>query len=283
MSISMPRWFTLALVSLLSLSALARETEPNRTLIRDVAIVDVKRQVITDHRDIITDSGRIVVIRPAKPGTVKERKKIDKVVKVYDGSKFFVTPGLVDAHVHFDLYAWEKQADDWSIPMYLSSGVTTVRDCAGSHLTLNIREKIENHAIFGPRMVIASPFITSQKVEPGSNVFQVVDAADARARVNSFLDMGYDGIKTDSYLNDDVYYAAAEAAEARKSYLFGHTLGDERNGFGQIFLSQALDHYRTLEHFGFAVYDFMQSLQLPVMNDPESLRLMRATHKMKIT
>lgn len=27
--------------------------------------------------------------------------------------------------------------------------------------------------------------------------------------------------------------------------------------------------------------DFMQSLQLPVMDDPESLRLMRATHKMK--
>lgn len=28
--------------------------------------------------------------------------------------------------------------------------------------------------------------------------------------------------------------------------------------------------------------DFMKSLQLPVMNDPESLRLMRATHKVKM-
>ena len=27
--------------------------------------------------------------------------------------------------------------------------------------------------------------------------------------------------------------------------------------------------------------DFMKSMQLPVMNDPESLRLMRATHTMK--
>lgn len=261
----------LSLLSVAFLSSLAAFAAPaDRVLIRDATIVDVRGERLLPHHDLLVTNGRIVEIRETTKDDLAALKLRYDLKTVHDAAGYYVTPGLIDSHIHLDLYAWEKQADDWSLGMYLANGVTTVRDCAGSSITMATRKAIESGRIYGPRMFVSSPFITSKAVTPGSNIYQVVDPADARARVNSFVDQGFFGIKVEAGLGKGPnYLAAAEAAEKRRNFLFGHTLGGMDNGYGEIYLSETLDHFRTLEHFGHAVFDFMQSVSSPYYRNPK--------------
>jgi hypothetical protein len=257
--------FAASLVLVLSFATgTAQAAAPHgSTLIRDVTIVDVEHAVFIPHQDLVVRNGRIAAVFPARDGTAEALKSSVQVDRVFDGQGYFATPGLIDAHVHNDLFYYEKQADGFALPLYIANGVTTLRDCAGSSQTLGYRREIEAGTRIGPRMVIASPFITSQKVDPGGNEFQVTTPADAQARVESFLAAGYNGIKVDSTLNLDVYEAAAATAARHNSYLFGHSLVANPRGYWEVLTNETLSHFRTAEHLALAFGDFMQSNSSP--------------------
>lgn len=60
-------------------------------------------------------------------------------------------PGLVDMHVHL-------RRDEWALPLYLSQGVTTVRDCANNLQVLQYLEQgLQNGRLQGPRLFYSGP------------------------------------------------------------------------------------------------------------------------------
>ena len=88
-----------------------------RTLIRNVRIIDGTGSPITTARDILIERGRIEQIAPA--GSLSTVG-----VKVIDGGGPVVMPGLMDLHAHTD---WP-----WLLPGFVYFGVTTVRDQGSS-------------------------------------------------------------------------------------------------------------------------------------------------------
>lgn len=60
-------------------------------------------------------------------------------------------PGLVDMHVHL-------RRDEWALPLYLSQGITTVRDCANNLQVLQYLEQgLQSGRLQGPRLFYSGP------------------------------------------------------------------------------------------------------------------------------
>ncbi|HEX9728491.1 MAG TPA: amidohydrolase family protein [Gemmatimonadales bacterium] len=63
----------------------------------------------------------------------------------------WIIPGLIDAHTH---------AERWTLPLYLSYGVTSIRDLGGDQDSLvQLRDDVESGAADGPRMYISGAAI----------------------------------------------------------------------------------------------------------------------------
>ena len=107
---------------------------PNRTVIRDVALIDATGREPEGRVDALVEDGRI-----ARLGVVGE---VAADVAVIDGAGTTLTPGLTDAHVHFALVGvkGDHGSDAWithvlTVAEFIESavqeGFTTVRDAGG--------------------------------------------------------------------------------------------------------------------------------------------------------
>ena len=122
-----------------------------------------------------------------------------------------VLPGLWDMHVHLDInghadYAhWnptykDRFADEImpaSAVQLLLAGVTTARDLgAPLEASLQVRQRIKDGSIPGPRLFISGPFLQHAPY-PGDEDFRwgIASPKDARDKVNQLADAGVDVIK----------------------------------------------------------------------------------------
>ena len=122
-----------------------------------------------------------------------------------------VLPGLWEMHMHLminghsDYEHWDKTylnrlADEImpaSAHQLLLAGITTARDLgAPLDASLEVRSRIENGEIPGPRLFISGPFIQHQAY-PGTEAFRwgVNGPRDARAKVARLAEAGVDVIK----------------------------------------------------------------------------------------
>ncbi|WP_291070087.1 amidohydrolase family protein [Hyphomonas sp.] len=87
---------TAALAALLApaIGACASASDPTIAdlAIRNVTVVSPERAGLLEHADVLIDEGRIVAVGPAAPGWLAAHE--------FDGSGLFLTPGLIDGHVH---------------------------------------------------------------------------------------------------------------------------------------------------------------------------------------
>jgi imidazolonepropionase-like amidohydrolase len=122
-----------------------------------------------------------------------------------------VLPGLWESHAHLmlnghsDYTYWDKAyADKWgseimpaSAVQLLLAGITSARDL-GAPLkeSIDIKTKIENGEIPGPRLYVSGPFI-QHKAYPDTEAFRwgVDNPKDAIIKVNQLADAGVDIIK----------------------------------------------------------------------------------------
>ena len=229
------------------------------TLIQNVSVLDVEQKIVLSHQDVLLSNDKITSIAVHKKSS---KLKSDRTI---DGSGMFLTPGLMDTHIHMDLWHWEKQADEWSLPLYIANGVTTVRDCAGSKLTLAARDSVNQGQRVGPRMFIATPFIATDTVNAqNDNEYTVVTTQDAIARFGPLLDQGYDFVKTDYQLASPVYEEFSAYLESRGTYLYGHPQAEkDAEGYWHILLDKSQLHYQTLEHMAWAIGDELQASDSP--------------------
>ncbi|NNG09874.1 MAG: amidohydrolase, partial [Arenibacter sp.] len=112
-------------------------------LIRNVNIIPMDQDTIL--------SNKMVYI---KDGVIKNiADKIDiKGIETIDAENMFMTPGLIDMHVH----VWDK----YELGLYLSHGVTTIRNVWGMPMHLRLKKEINNGSLLAPIFLTTGPKLT---------------------------------------------------------------------------------------------------------------------------
>ena len=125
-----------------------------------------------------------------------------------DGEGRYLLPGLMDMHVH----VW----DDYELGLYLASGVTAVRNLWGQPMHLRMKEKIRSGKILSPAFFTSSPKLTGPDYAGDDNL-QLASVEEAREKVASCAERGYDLIKTYNGLTPPLFEAIL--AESRQQGL----------------------------------------------------------------
>lgn len=149
------------------------ELTSNSTVLQGATLFDGNGKVIANSRVIIRD-GRIVAVGA-------EEVTIPKNAEIIDLTGKFITPGLVDAHVHFSqtgffdgrpdaldlrdsipydsLQAYLKKNPDRYYESYLRAGVTAVYDVGGYDWTIDLQRSAEEN-LDAPHVAAAGPLLT---------------------------------------------------------------------------------------------------------------------------
>src|SRR5437867_5071861 len=130
----------------------------------------------------------------------------------------FLTPGLVDMHVHV------HTPDRWHPELFLAAGVTTVLDLGGQLRDVaGYRAVVESGARPGPRILFTGPMLEEGEVYPGFAGFcRRFDATRTEAEVDALADAGVDGIKLYVTTRPETARRACAHAHARGLPVFMH-------------------------------------------------------------
>lgn len=173
-----------------------QQSAPEKMLLRNVNIVDTLHKRIIPGQQILMENGRISVI--------EETQKLlaNNTLQVVDGANGYVTPGLIDMHVH----VYDQQA----LALALSHGVVHQRVMNGMPQILDWRDEVESGEFWGSSLTVSSPIVTGNpdavlrayagNPEQGAQV--VYDAWQA----------GYDLIKVYNTLDAETFAAVAYQA-----------------------------------------------------------------------
>jgi hypothetical protein len=181
-----------------------------RFVIRNAIIVDGNGTPASGPKDIVIEGNRITEIVPLDPvavqsGTAKRPAGEFEI----DATGRYVLPGLINAHGHVQTErGGVPQPLDYELKLWLACGITTVRDLASdTKTTLKLRADSEAGNVAAPRILVYPNF--NQNPTPHN-------AAEARARVQAFKQMGADGVK---FFDVDRDVMAAMMAEAHAQHL----------------------------------------------------------------
>jgi imidazolonepropionase-like amidohydrolase len=164
------------------------------------------RPAIADGVILVRD-GRIAGVGPRASVTIPA----DVPSVAVDGKT--VIPGLWDMHTHVTQVEWA--------PVYLASGVTTVRDMGNEfEFITSLRDAIASKRALGPRIVAAGLVDGG-----GPNAFGVYDAAtpeEAKRAVAKYHDAGFQQIKIYNLVTPPIVEAICAEAHRLGMTVTGH-------------------------------------------------------------
>lgn len=136
-----------------------------------------------------------------------------KDVEIIDAKNKYLAPGLIDMHVHI----WDR----YELGLYLSNGVTAVRNLWGMPMHLRIKEDINNDEIIAPLFFTTGPKLTGPEFIGDDNL-NLVSPIEAKEKVISYKKRGYDFIKTYYGLNEDLFDAVVAQATISDMDIVAH-------------------------------------------------------------
>ncbi len=143
--------------------------------------------------------------------------RIPAGARVIDGRGRYLIPGLWDMHVHTDI----PGGGGPHLGMYVANGVTSVRDMGGTWATIRAwRDSIDAGTLAGPRLFASGPYLNGVPVPIAH--FDVHDAAQARAAVDSLASLGTDLVKIHSRVPREAVFAALREARLKHMRTGGH-------------------------------------------------------------
>jgi imidazolonepropionase-like amidohydrolase len=204
----MKKLFALLLLLALPARPAAQQPPPSPPLVfTHVTVLDVAGGTALPDRTVVITGDRITELGPSQSVRAPEG------AQVIDATGKFLIPGLWDMHVH-----WLHK--DY-LPLFIANGVTGIRLMWGTPFHHQWRREIEQGALRGPRMSIASSIVDGQPpIWPGSTA--VKDAAEARQAVIRAKQEGAEFIKVYSRLSREAYFAIADEAKKQGLPFAGH-------------------------------------------------------------
>jgi imidazolonepropionase-like amidohydrolase len=232
-------------------------------LIKGATIVDARSEY---QADVLVEDG-----------TIKQIGDVDanSPVEIINASALYLTPGLIDCHVHLILngspnivdYVQTKSDSELTAIATanairtLQNGVTTVRDMGGKNfIELKVRDAVNSSAIPGPRILASGKMITSIGGHVRYIGREAHGAEDCRRAVREQIENGADFIKvmatggllTEDVEHEDIELTAEELAAAvdeakkyeMKSAAHAHGLAGIKNA-----INAGVD---SIEHGSFA-------------------------------
>ena len=169
--------------------------------------------------------------------------KIPTDARRIDGHGLFLMPGMADMHVHF----LEKGKGKFDVyyPLYLASGVTTVRLMGTPPDLRSVRDEINRGTLLGPTLLLTGQLIDGEPAQwSGSTV--VTTAEQARKNVDAQKRDGYDFVKVYDNLSVAAYDAVVDEARQQHVFVVGHV--PYPGGLAQV-LKVPLDSIEHLDAF----------------------------------
>ncbi len=201
-------------------TAAAMTPPPSHVLaIKGATLIDVegRKRPLADATVVVTDG----VISSAGPSS---RTTVPPGATVVDGAGKTIIPGLWDMHAHFEQVEWG--------PIYLASGVTTVRDVGNEfdYITA-VRDAVASGKGLGPRLLLAG--IVDGGGPNAMGAIRATNAEEAREVVRRYHDAGFAQIKIYSSITLPVMRAITAEAHRLGMTVTGH-VPDGINAFEAI-------------------------------------------------
>ncbi|WP_370478372.1 amidohydrolase family protein [Tamlana flava] len=173
-------------------------------LIKDANVIPMNRDTVLVNQMVYIKEGVIQKIAD----TIEVNG-----IEIIDAKNKFLTPGLIDMHVH----VWDR----YELGLYLSNGITTVRNLWGMPMHLRIKEDVKNDKIFSPTFITTGPKLTGLKFIGDDNL-NLTSPNEGRNKVISYKERGYDLIKTYYGLDKEIFDAIIEQAEISEIDIVAH-------------------------------------------------------------
>jgi imidazolonepropionase-like amidohydrolase len=190
----------------------------------DVNVIPMDRERVLLSRTVLVTGCRITAI-----GHRDSVQVPTGYTRIQAGDDLFLMPGLVDAHTHLRY--------DNDIELYLTGGVTTVRNMSGDDRHITWKQHVRSGG-FGPRIITA----------PGTPYDNQWSADRIRAFVDSVRTRGFDFLKVFDGTPAPVYRALVEHGRRAGLPIAGHI--PTQVGFDSVLATGQ----RTIEHAEQIVY-----------------------------
>ena len=188
-------------------TARGQAAQPDREMVfRSVNVVPMDQEGILPNRDVRVKGGKIIAIAPSG----KETYGHD--VLVIDGRGRYLMPGLAEMHAHVppvDNLEPMKEV----LSLFALNGITTIRGMLGHPRHLELRQKLQQGEILGPRFITSGPSFNGQSVKTPEG---------AAAMVRQQKEAGYDFLKIHPGLTKANFDAVAKTAKSVGIPFGGH-------------------------------------------------------------
>ncbi len=178
-----------------------------------------RERELPDHTVLVKD-GRIAAVGPRAEVAVPQGSAR------IDGRRLYLLPGIADMHAHLSEYVTAARGDKRAVVraellLYVATGVTLVRNMAGSPDHLDLRARVAAGEITGPRIFTTTPIIDgAHPVWPFA--VRLTEASEAGPLVDGFVSQGYDQVKVYNGLTLEAYAGLMDAAAKRGIRVVGH-------------------------------------------------------------
>jgi len=187
-------------------------------ILTNASIIDVKNGKVIPHQLIAITGNRIIATDDISNLGDYSSEQIISV----DGK--FVMPGLWDNHTHFRGGEEMIEENKNLLPLFLSFGVTTVRD-AGGDITPALqhwKQLIKDGKLAGPTIFTPGPKLDGSRPAWEGSI-SVTNKEDAKAALDSLESIKVDFVKMyDGNLTKEAFYQIIEEAEQRGLQTTGH-------------------------------------------------------------
>jgi len=175
-------------------------------LISNVTVIDVITGELFPDRQMVIDSGKIMKI-------VKSIENEEIYKTIIDGQGKYALPGLTEMHAHIPSPPTSMKRTEETLFLYLSNGITTIRGMLGHPSHLELRKAAEQGQLLSPRIFTSSPSLNGNSV---------TSAEEAREKVISYKNDGYDFLKIHPGIKRDVFDELVKTANESGISFSGH-------------------------------------------------------------
>lgn len=200
-----------------------------------VNVIPMTGQTVLENQTVIIENGKFKTIGPAREVEIPQSANA-----ITSATGKFLIPGLTEGHSHVQFSLSQ-------FVVYLTRGVTTVREMDGFPWMLRARDQAASNQLLIPNLYVAGHILSNRAW--GFYMTQVNTEEEVRHLVKEQAVMGYDFIKIHNSMPEPLFSALFDEANKAGLDVIGHIPNE-------ILIKDAIAAgMRTNEHFKGYIFD----------------------------